>query len=233
MSRCTNVMGMNAEPRHFYAALRRLQSQGEIEILPDTADGQALQVHVSRPGIAVFKESSLSNLSLSLWKQYSNQILCTAGKIKKIDALLRNVASSENSSAFDGKKSARLIKFQELASLELSLCDDIVEDNKGEVDSYQPSCQELMYDAQSVLQYLACFFNATNKDEQMQRTIQFDQLGYEDYTSLTVAKFLHGIATNRTAEAAKHHPLFGKWRQMNFMLARAQVHRSLGFKEES
>ena len=226
VSRCTNLMGPTAEPRHVYAALRRLQSQGELEMIFD-AEGYAFQLQISATGLIHSENPRIRALSLILWNQFSNQILHTAGKVKTIESILREVASVADCKTRDGGKSARLVKFQDLASKELRRCENNAECEEFKTATANTCFKELMYDAQSVLQYLRCLTKQPDTHDEAEHYVRFDEHGFEDYTSLTVAKFLHGIATNRTAQFAQHNTLFGKWRQLDFAVTRAQVHQSL------
>ncbi|KAI2509531.1 Type III restriction enzyme [Fragilaria crotonensis] len=231
VSRCTNLMGPTAEPRHVYAALRRLQSQGELEIVFD-AEGHAFQLQISATGLVHSENPCIRSLSLTLWNQFSNQILHTAGKVKTIEAILREVALVEDCETRDCGKSARLAKFQHLASKELRRCENNSECARLNPATGNTCFKELMYDAQSVLQYLRCSTKQPDARDEVEHYVRFDEHGFEDYTSLTVAKFLHGIATIRTALFAQHSTLFGKWRQLDFAITRAQVHQSFGGKVE-
>jgi ATP-dependent DNA helicase Q4 len=232
VSRCTNVMGPQAEPRHVYAALRRLQSLGELELLFD-AEGYALQLHLCVSGFIDSKGGiDLSSLSSKLWKQFSNQIHNTATKVKTIDKILREVASTQEADALEGCKSARLVKFQELAANELFQCDDnpvVVGRLTGCNDTIaESSLRELMYDAQSVVQSLGDAMKQTAMTHTIEFRVHFADDSFMDYTSLTVAKFLHGIVTNRTASLSHHHHTqFGKWRHIDFEATRILVHQSL------
>ena len=231
VSRCTNVMGPKAEPRHVYAALRRLQSLGELELLFD-AEGYALQLHLSVSGLADLTGNiDAVALSSNLWNQFSNQIQNTATKVKTIDTILREVASIQHADTSEGCKSARLVKFQELAANELLKCDDaplVVKGVNGRSGTIaEASLRELMYDAQSVVQNLSDAIKQTEMTEAIEDRVRFADDNFKDYTSLTVAKFLHGLVTNRTAALSQQNTLFGKWRHIDFEATRIWVHQSL------
>ena len=229
VSRCTNLMGPTAEPRHVFAALRRLQTQGELEMIFD-ADGYALQLQLSAKGLVHSENACISSLSTILWNQFSNQIVHTAGKVKTINSILREVALVEDSAPNDGGKSARLVKFQELASKELRRCDDESKSDGCKTTTAKSCYKELVYDAQSVVQYIRCSTKEPDANEGGEHCVRFDEPGFDDYTSLTVTKFLHGIVTSRTALCARHSPLFGKWRHLDFEVTRVQVHQSFDLK---
>ena len=54
--RCARLMGPRAEPRHVFAALRRLQSSGELELALDrTEKGKCLHLRLNMEGIACFR----------------------------------------------------------------------------------------------------------------------------------------------------------------------------------
>ena len=55
--RCARCMGPNAEPRHVYAALRRLQGSGELELSLDTTPhGRAMHLRIKQAGIRLFRK---------------------------------------------------------------------------------------------------------------------------------------------------------------------------------
>ena len=57
--RCTRYLGRYAEPRHVFAALRRLQNDGELEIALDTSfNGKYLHLRLLQEGIDVFGSQS-------------------------------------------------------------------------------------------------------------------------------------------------------------------------------
>ena len=57
--RCARVMGPNTEPRHVYAALRRLQNKGELELILDTTGaGRAMHLRLKRDGVNLFRTRS-------------------------------------------------------------------------------------------------------------------------------------------------------------------------------
>lgn len=231
VSRCTNAMGPKAEPRHVYAALRRLQSMGELELLFD-AEGYALQLHLSVSGLSDSSGNiDVARISSNLWKQFSNQIQNTATKVKTIYKILREVASTQQRDTPEGCKSARLVKFQALAANELLNCDNIpavVERINGcNVTIAEASQRELMYDAQSVVPSLNDAIKQTAMTDSIEYAVHFADENFMDYTSLTVTKFLHGIVTNRTASFSRQNTLFGKWRHIDFEATRILVHRSL------
>jgi len=151
------------------------------------------------------------------------------------------------------KKSKRLIKFQQLVQDEMmnkndTNTNDTDEKNKNNNNTdiillpkpVPPSCcQELVYDAQAVWQYLLQLSsssrnntnnnsnnNQSNNNNNNQLQLQLDSPG--DYTILTVTKFLHGIETIiAPSDASKHHALFGKWRLYHFESIRSELEQRL------
>lgn len=62
--RCARCMGPNTEPRHVYAALRRLQENGELELVLDTtANGRALHLKMKQDGIHLFRTKGKQDLA--------------------------------------------------------------------------------------------------------------------------------------------------------------------------
>jgi ATP-dependent DNA helicase Q4 len=218
VSRCTNLMGQMAEPRHVYAALRRLQSMGEIELVFDSK-GYALQLQIDLAGFAH------GDLGKNLWNRFSNQIKTMASKVKNIDWILREIADVDDDKESEGEKSTRLLKFQELATKELSEGKDDEEDPREE--SLPKVSQELIYDARSAVHHIKDAIQQADNPDYGANAVQFDHSDFMDYTALAVAKFLHGLESGRTASFAKQHPLYGKWRHIDFETMRTHLLNSL------
>jgi ATP-dependent DNA helicase Q4 len=229
VSRCTNLMGPSAEPRHVFAALRRLQSSGEIELMTD-ASGLAMQLQLKGTAITMFdelKHADSSGLAETIWLHFTNHIANTASKIRRIDSILRQVAAVKDKGILTEQgKSLRLKMFQELATETLAGGREF-EGSHIDIEELPPkvspgSFKELKYDAQSVLNLL-CTGMTPNDGLERSNSIIFDHSDFMDYTALAVTKFLHGIDSKRTATFSRHHPLFAKWRQHEFTSVAACV----------
>ena len=66
--------------------------------------------------------------------------------------------------------------------------------------------------------------NHANLTKSSQLVLGDSSTASSGYTALTVAKFLHGIETPRApTKAFRGHPLFGKWRNVNFELVLEEI----------
>lgn len=107
--RCARCMGPNIEPRHVYAALRRLQQLGEIELVLDTtSNGRAMHLRIARDGINTFRRKvAASNdqiqeaynidgpvraLVTKFSKQFAAKEKASVGKVKSMHDIIQQVS---------------------------------------------------------------------------------------------------------------------------------------------
>ena len=136
--RCARVLGPTAEPRHVYAALRRLQDSGELEMALDTTPrGRAVHLRFKCEGIRMFRargagdsnkhESLTENVETtlaSLSDQFSAKERSSVGKVQSMYEIMHHVSTvpkEDDSKIFDSesdteppRKSNRLQIFQSL-----------------------------------------------------------------------------------------------------------------------
>lgn len=113
--RCARCMGPNSEPRHVYAALRRLQENGELELVLDTtSNGRALHLRVKQYGLQLFRskqqgsevlgrEHGISNvdepvkaIATKLSTQFSEKVNSSVGKVVSMYEILHQVSCSKS-----------------------------------------------------------------------------------------------------------------------------------------
>jgi hypothetical protein len=136
-------MGPNTEPRHVYAALRRLQENGELELVLDTtANGRALHLKMKQDGIHLFRSKGKQGLACQgvlgddagriiarLSDQFSAKEKVGVDKVESIYEIMHHVSmQQDNINELDNeidadddineekcaKKSHRLIVFQQM-----------------------------------------------------------------------------------------------------------------------
>lgn len=107
--RCARCMGPNTEPRHVYAALRRLQGNGELELALDTtASGRAMHVRMKQDGIHIFRtrggrnsgpaiEETEVNVNIkaivaNMSTQFSAKEKVSVGKVESMYEILNQVS---------------------------------------------------------------------------------------------------------------------------------------------
>jgi len=238
---CANNLGPAAQPRHVFAALRRLQSNGDIELTFDkTAAGSSLRLVLNRSGIQLFHGSEdddgqqLEDLASLLTEDMNSIATASANKVLDINYIMRKVsdvnrgnkiASSGDESCGDDDvdnfdeagKSASLVRFQELTGKYFetpqhqSMTEEEPENRPAFVTIF--SEKEILIDAMSVISDLLQYPNNGAGED----SLQLGNPATLDYTALAVTKFFHGIATVRSPMAlCRFHRLFGKWQAIHF-----------------
>ena len=136
--RCARCMGPNMEPRHVYAALRRLQESGELELVLDTTgNGRAMHLRVTQDGINLFRTKARSGsgqvqeetkvndnvraIVAKLSKQSFEKEKTTVNKCVTMYEIMHQVSMARdedgedvNEEHIEAKKSPRLSLFQML-----------------------------------------------------------------------------------------------------------------------
>ncbi|KAL9183408.1 hypothetical protein ACHAXT_005195 [Thalassiosira profunda] len=107
--RCARCMGPDIEPRHVYAALRRLQNSGELELVLDTtATGRAMHLKMTREGINLFRtkrrneqgdqatdvEVCAGEIVAKLSKQFLAKEKLSVGKVDSMYDIMQRVSSA-------------------------------------------------------------------------------------------------------------------------------------------
>ena len=252
VTQCANMLGPAAQPRHVFAALRRLQSNGEIELTFDkTAAGSALRLVLNNSGIRMFHGNEdddgqhLESLASSLAEQMNSIATASANKVLDINYIMHQVADvdkikpqepGEEGSADEEdqedldttEKSASLVRFQELTGQYFGCSPDTT--MTGEKTENLPcfvnkfSEKEILIDAMAVVSDLMQSTNTKDGED----TLQLSDPKVLDYTALAVTKFFHGMATVRAPIAtSRHHRLFGKWQAIRFGTLLATVQKVL------
>jgi hypothetical protein len=230
VSDCSNCLGVGAEPRHVFAALRRLESSGEIALVLDTSPkGRTLNMRLTNAGMRFFQqddEQSLDCLASETLARSSTTVLVGANKVLDLNYILHEVSAVANASdclSSVSGKSPSLIRFQELIAQYFHA------EGRGEnlVDTEEessvfcdiPSSLPLSRDARSALHYLQqmeCALEGT-------KMVRLGDPNSLDYTVLSVTKFLHGIASATVPlKTLRQHLLFGSLQGTRFQaLAKA------------
>ena len=251
VTQCANMLGPAAQPRHVFAALRRLQSNGEIELTFDkTAAGSALRLVLNNSGILMFRGNEdddgqhLERMASSLAQEMNSIATASANKVLDINYIMHQVADANKSQQDTGEeesadeedeeildvteKSASLVRFQELAGLYFGCSPDTT--MAGEKTENLPcfvnkiSEKEILIDAMAVVSDLMQHTNNKGGED----TLQLGDPKTLDYTALAVTKFFHGMATVRAPIAtSRYHRLFGKWQAIRFGTLLAMVQKVL------
>jgi Helicase conserved C-terminal domain len=220
VAQCSNCLGESAEPRHVFAALRRLETSGEILYVLDTAPkSRALNVKLTNQGMQLFgnkNTESLHQLVDDTFARFDATITSCTSKVVDIYHILCQVSDAGNGEVQEKNgKSSNLVEFQKLVAQYfeaegkgLSLVSAETDVSPFDKDI---SKRELSVDAQSVLSHLHNL-----KQAAAGCILRLDDS--VDYTALSLAKFLHGIPPgNVPLGVARQHHLFGKWQRVKFI----------------
>ena len=212
---CARVMGREAEPRHVFAALRRLQNCGEIDLVLDTTDdGKALNIRLTSIGCCVFGgESEAAIDELVSW---CNDVCLTtvrqaARKVADMNYILGRLARVPRCASTQEKTSSLLL-FQELVQEYFEA--------EGRSEPLARAAEDLPHFEQVVSETLRTDVRSvlgSLRDAMAGKPSRLLECGDPDYFSLVATKFLHGIAPSaiprRTLQSI---PLFGQYQSTRF-----------------
>lgn len=234
-----NHLGISAEPRHIFAALRRLQSSNELELSLDTSDtGRIFHLKITEAGCKIFGNDDVYN---RLEERLVNEIhdsFCLSGassadKVLDTYYILDQMASASSPLREDKgsrqNNSASQSRFQELIG---AYFDERLEQRRlGHGSELLPRSfseirsKDLQADTYVLLQDLPQM-QLGNQSKNAPDPLTFGQTS--DYTALSITKFLHGIEAPRSPfPLCRNHSLFGKWRHVDFRLVLEQIRKDL------
>lgn len=221
VTKCASLLGASAEPRHVFATLRRLQNSGELELLLDgTATGRSLHVVVEPCGVEFLakNDASLDELSSELARRFSANVIASAKKALDTKNILHRIASVDSPDVPEGGMSSSLTLFRELVEAYFE-GQDVSDATTADEELPRGVCpgmrNELRIDVSSLLRDMKSFPNF----QQPASSIGLDILSPQshDYSAMALTKFMHGLDTPRAPYAAfGRHPLYGKWRDVEF-----------------
>jgi len=111
VAQCANCLGSGAEPRHVFAALRRLQSMGEIELVLETsANGRALNIRTTREGMGAFQkenEEVIDELATEVMHRLASTVALAASKVLDINLILLRVQAASEIELESGSPKAK------------------------------------------------------------------------------------------------------------------------------
>jgi ATP-dependent DNA helicase Q4 len=232
VAKCANALGPSAECRHVFAALRRLQACGEIELVLDTSPkGRVLLLKLSREGSSFFHSDDFDmqaeHIVDILHESFSSSIFSAATKVLDMSYILDSMANAgttepDETSGPSAGKSPSLLRFQELARDYfrkglLPVVHDMTETESRRIlanSFFSVDRRELESDLFALLQDLPVL---TKKVPDFDFAPIFGKSNFGDYTVVAAAKFLHGLDSARAPVTAfRGHGLFGKWKQTHF-----------------
>jgi hypothetical protein len=242
VTHCANRLGESAEPRHIFAALRRLQSSNELEFALDTSmKGRIFHLKMTHKGIEAFSGDEYSKteagLTEKLFQSFSSSCESGASKVLDMHYILQMVSNASVTKCLPEKskasttKSPSLVRFQELTTAYFG---EGLREERLTVESellpstfFDVSDMELQIDAGSLVRDLPALVPKAASGDGTNLLV----LGAPttvDYTALAIAKFLHGMDTPRTPILTfRTHPLFGKWKAVEFGRVLASIQKSM------
>lgn len=223
VAQCANWLGPDAQPRHVFAALRRLQSNREVELTLDTsAKGRALNIKLMPEGMRIFGEdgdTALNQVASEIFDLFVGTVNLAANKVIDMDHILNRVknVSDEDTEEDQFDKSASLRLFQGLVE------EYFQAEGHGKAllsNSEYSTCfandfslKQIANDAGVALSFLHDLQNSL-EDASL---LRLGEPASHDYTTLTITKFLHGIAPATVpVRVLRRHHLFGRMQGIRF-----------------
>ena len=235
--RCACNLGPEAEPRHVFASLRRLQTENELELALDTSpSGRALHVRVLKDGIKMFcgseSDTNIEDVVDSLVDRLTTAVTSNAEKVLDMMYIMQEVANATASKSRDQtesiSKSEALQRFQELT--ENYFDGQGLRKERLEQPLFLSNAFMVPDERDTRLDFISAIGDALtlSREQKAKCTssipLAIDDPVAQDYASLSITKFLHGIDTPRApASAFRNHNLFGKFREVKFSELRTIV----------
>ncbi|KAK1744325.1 ATP-dependent DNA helicase, RecQ family [Skeletonema marinoi] len=249
--RCARCMGPTSEPRHVYAALRRLQDRGELELSLDvTANGRALHIRLKKDGIHLFRRrpsgysdgGSIEGMKSMMSKQFSAKEQISVDKVQSMYDIAQKVANITRQSNGEEyvedshgnqEKSARLVEFQSLVQTffkEGTVSSKVASQDE---ESFGDDIKDFPLDNGRLLSCLAsdttliiqALSSRRQRQDQGDAAVQIRE--HLDYRNLCIAKILHGIDAPRAPIREWYsHILWGKYRSYSFTSILKAVEKS-------
>lgn len=232
IAQCSNCLGESAEPRHVFAALRRLEANGEIELVLDTSPrDRVLSLRLTNEGMHYFKADNydtIDELINETMDRFVSTIRACASKVIDVNHIMRCVSVAGRSKIEDSacEKSASLAMFQLLIGqyFEAEGQGKMLARDVAHLPDFNTaiSFRELLADSQAVLSHL----KDIHKGMPGTKLLSIGDPTVSDYTAMIIAKFLHGIAPAcMPANLLWGHHLFGKMQRFQFSVLHDAVGR--------
>jgi Helicase conserved C-terminal domain len=235
LAQCTNCLGNSAEPRHVYAALRRLEQQGELHCIFDTSqNGKYWSIKMTVAGMIAFgfqkdHDCQMNQLEAEISDRLESSITSCARKVLDLNYIMQRLHHTREANIVDGATTSSLKLFQKLVG---SYFDAEEKDQSlmsvMSAETSPPSLSELerlelQNDIRQIISYLLIAqgadkrFSPGSGSDKAPTVLLGDTVRYPDYNALMVTKFLHGIAPkNNLYNCFRQHCLFGKLQQRLF-----------------
>ena len=234
VAKSSNCLGDAGEPRHVFAALRRLESNDEIGFTLEAAPSdRVLSLRLTNEGMKYFEENNadkFDELVNEIYDRFVASITSCSSKVVQIHQIMRQVSAAGPNTG-EGTKSASLIQFQQQIEqyFEAEGTGNLLTHEASDL----PNCnnefsgRELAADIDHVLSQL---HNIQAGSSKVPGKLQLSDASVTDYTVLTVTKFLHGLApASIPLNLIRQHHLFGKMQYVQFDKLLTAVGRILSY----
>lgn len=236
VTKSSNCLGDMGEPRHVFAALRRLETNGEIDFtLEASPKDRVLSVRLTNEGMKYFKENNDADIDILVEEttdRFISTITSCSDKVIEIHHIMRKVYEVDPTND-DGPKSASLTQFQHLIERYFEA------EGAGNLLTVEPSDllyfnnefsgRELAADIENVLSQL---YNIHAGFPASPGKLQLADASVTDYTVLTITKFLHGLApASIPPNLIRQHHLFGKMQGVQFNKLHDAVARIFSYSQ--
>jgi Superfamily II DNA helicase len=238
---CAQFLGPDAEPRHVYAILRRLQDEGEIEVTFSDS-GRSIHLRFNNDGINLLtdpnkSEQWLTEISTFIHNHFYSQDKSREKKVIAVNSIMRQVShvavddDEQEKHDYPAMKSARLSVFQKLIGEYFSYENDSDSESHDEIyNKMDNSIVQTVVDLQdahvtsSIMSDVTCLLQHPSLKKTIPffpHSVEFDGCtAHKEYTALAITKILHGIESPRTPVLEWYrHPMWGRWRSIQFQLS--------------
>ena len=211
---CARSLGPKAEPRNIYAALRRLQRNGELE-LKFKETGKSISLKVNSIGLKYFMEKRKSGADLisSLFDYFSLQDTNQSSKVLEMFHIMQQISNTKCDE--ESVESTELFQemidayFDNSASAEISYDEEI----RTIDESDKVTIRMLSTDVLRIMNE----YPKKNPSNAFSSQVMFGSKEHQDYTALLICKIFHGISSPSTpAQSWYGHVLWAKWKSYNF-----------------
>jgi ATP-dependent DNA helicase Q4 len=243
---CSRLLGPRAEPRNVYAALRRLQNMGELELsFNDT--GRSIFLKMNEEGLNFFNETNpdnsrscrLKDLTNSVCNYFSDLDMNQCSKVLEMQHILRQISPiDEKEESISLLNSKRQELFQKMVKRYFIESNNEKLTEKEKTLRFEGKILEIDENDATTLRFLSSdvatlqTISFSNSCSLFPSYVQFGNNKYSDYTALLITKILHGIPSPSTPSLNWYsHPLWGKWRPYDFNCLHGHIRKILGLLE--
>ena len=232
IAQCANCLGPDAEPRHVFAALRRLQQSGQIEyVLDSTPAGRYIHMRLNHSVVAALchdTDGEYNDLIEETYGGFNLAVTTSANKVIEIYRILQRVSQVDADAMYSENKSASLHLFQGLIQEYLEKDGGNQEEKSLDEEitrafATRPTRRSLDLTVWSVVQYLQQLQSAGRPALDVE-PMSLDHQRTADYLTLAVTKFLHGIAPASSPQnTCRQHKSFGSLQAVEFSVLKEVV----------